>query len=537
MITLWRRASRSLGGALGIAAFALFMVYPLARFLLLPLAPSLGPASESSGGAGIGVSAPAMWNSLRLGLGCAALAVPIGVAFAWLMERRAWPLQGLATGVLWLVFLAPSYIVTTGWQILFSAPAIRHGPAGALFFSAVGIVGLLALKGIPFACFAARASWRGMGAEIEDAARVHIAPRWRRTALLLRLVAPAAGAAAAVVFVESVQDFGVPATLGAQIHLPIVTYAIYQRLATTPVDFVGASALSWSLVAMALGAALVHLRLTAHYAAALVHGRARAAPAHPCGPRLAVAAAVGLALVAAFGLLIPGAALALAALGPALTPSGLDTAWVSLIYSTTYGAAAAFWTVLLAVMVIERRRKAGGAVARLVDLLGFANMAVPGLVLGAAYVIAFNSGFAPLFGTPLLLLIAYVAAQTPMMGRFLLAPLSQIHASLTDAARVCGLSVGRRLAEIHAPLLATPCFWGWAMAFGQIFFELPISELLYPPGKPPVGVELVLFNETLDYAAEARLALAGMLACLAVTAAVWLAVRELTRPPVVAATP
>lgn len=48
------------------------------------------------------------------------------------------------------------------------------------------------------------------------------------------------------------------------------------------------------------------------------------------------------------------------------------------------------------------------------------------------------------------------------------------------------------------------------MAFGQIFFELPISELLYPAGRPPVAVSLVWLNQNLHYTEEARLALAGI---------------------------
>jgi iron(III) transport system permease protein len=142
--------------------------------------------------------------------------------------------------------------------------------------------------------------------------------------------------------------------------------------------------------------------------------------------------------------------------------------------------------------------------------ISLGNMAVPGLVLGAAYTIAFNSAWLPLYGTPVLLIIAYVAMQVPMLIRFLQAPIEHLHHSLSDAARLHGLPWAMRVFDIDGPLLAPAFTWGWMMAFGQIFFELPISELLYPAGRAPVAVALVWLNQNLHYTEEARLALAGI---------------------------
>ncbi len=516
MIRVLRRLRQNLCGGVLIALFIILLVYPLARFLSLPWVPGLGPLGAKAAVNTTGASAAAVENSLRLGLFSALLAVPFGVGFGWLMERRDWRGNRPLALALWLLFLTPSYILTTGWQIIFSAPAIRHGILATIFFSQIGIVALLALKGLPFACFAARSSWRAIGGEIEDAARVHIISPWRRGGVLLRLLLPAAGSAAAVVFVESIQDFGVPATLGAELHLPIVTYAIYQKLATMPVNFAGAARLGWSLVLMAVGAALVHLWLTARYTGILMHGRRRAAGREPCGWMAQWLAAVGLIVVTGLGIAIPGAAIVAKALPPIHSHAAVSIPWLSLGYSTIYGAGAAVLSVLLSLFMLERQRRAGAIAARMADILSFSNMAVPGLVLGAAYIIAFNSDLLPLYGTPLLLVLAYVAAETPMTTRFLQAPLAQVHSNLSDAARLHRVPPLNRIIDIQAPLLLAPCFWGWTMAFGQVYFELPISELLYPPGKPPVGVTIVLLNQYLYYGDEARFALAGIGVCLAV---------------------
>lgn len=519
MISALKQFVRQTPGLALILIFVALTLYPVARFLLLPAFPSLGPA----GGMSLAVSVPAdaLFNSIRIGLTATFLALPFGVAIAWLFERRRWIGNNLMMAVLWLVFVTPSYLLTTGWQIVFSQPGLDHGMLAHLFFSELGIDFLLAIKGLPFAVLAARTSWHALGSEIGDAARLLIRNPWMRRATVLQLLLPSAGAAFAVVFIESIQEFGIPATLGAQIHLPIVTYAIYERLATTPVDFRGAADLSWLLVGLAAMAALIHQYFGARYSGALVHGRSRAVHPAPCGLIEAFISWLGLAAFALLGIAIPGAAI----VGAALFPTGdlFPVPWDSLFYSGIYAVLAALAAVMFALPLLLRQRDRRGWLTEAVGVISLGNMAVPGLVLGAAYTIAFNSDWLPLYGTPLLLIVAYVAMQVPMLIRFLKAPIEHLHQNLSDAARVHGVPWLLRKIDIDGPLLAPAFTWGWMMAFGQIFFELPISELLYPANKEPVAVTLLWLNQNLHYTEEARLALAGIgitfaIACIALGA-------------------
>ena len=276
MIASVHKVRRAAFSSFLFLVFAGLFVYPIARLLLMPWIPALGPAAGIGVHAStIGLSPVAIVNTVRLGLASTLAAVPLGLGFGWLLERRQWRGKGLLMLTLWLIFLTPSYLLTTGWQIVFSLPMLHHGHLARLFFGQSGIIALLGLKGFPFACLAARGSWRAIGTEIIDAARIHVASGWRRQAVLLRLLLPAAGSAFAIVFIESIQEFGIPATLGAQIHLPIITYAIYARLAMTPVDFTHAALLSWTLIVLAAGAASVHFYLGRRFGSALVHGRQR----------------------------------------------------------------------------------------------------------------------------------------------------------------------------------------------------------------------------------------------------------------------
>jgi iron(III) transport system permease protein len=255
----------------------------------------------------------------------------------------------------------------------------------------------------------------------------------------------------------------------------------------------------------------VHMYLGKRHSGVLVHGRARRAVPVTCSPMEGKAAIAGLSMLAAFGLALPGAALVHAAIWPVMHDAARPLQWSSLLYSALYASLGALLAVAAAMPIVAAsQRNNGRGLGRLLEAVSLGNMAIPGLVLGAAYVIAFNDRWLPLYGTPLLLIIAYVAAQVPMLMRFLQGPLGQLHANLSDAARMHGLPWASRALDIHAPLLLSPFLWGWTMAFGQIFFELPISELLYPAGRPPVGVDLVTLNQQLRYGEEARLAFAGI---------------------------
>jgi iron(III) transport system permease protein len=421
--------------------------------------------------------------------------------------------------------------MTAGWQIVFSRTVLAHNVLAAAFYSQFGIIFLLALKGLPFAVLAARSSWRAIGAELDDAARLLIRSSVFRRLTMLQLLLPAATAAFAVVFVESIQEFGIPATLGAQIHLPIVTYAIYERLATTPVDFAGAALLSWQLVGLALLAVAVQLYAAAHFGGALVHGRRRAHLCPPPSRNEAFLATTGLGALILLGLAVPVGALLLAAVSPEATAEALPVAWNSVLYSALYGILAASFALAIAAPVLLRQSRGKGRFGQLIGAFSLTNMALPGIVLGAAYLIAFNSGWFTLYGTPFLLVLAYVAVQLPMLLRFLQAPIEHLHRNLSEAARLHALPLATRLLDVEGPLLAPALGWGWTMAFIQVFFELPISELLYPAGRAPVGVALMWLNQSLDYTGEARLALLAMLTVLVIAAAATGLLRILARVP------
>jgi iron(III) transport system permease protein len=79
--------------------------------------------------------------------------------------------------------------------------------------------------------------------------------------------------------------------------------------------------------------------------------------------------------------------------------------------------------------------------------------------------------------------------------------------------RAHGLRLSVRIERIRLPPLARPLAWAWSISFVRLFFELSLAQMLVPAGGEPVGVALVALQQSLHFAAEARLA---MLLCGAI---------------------
>ena len=166
-------------------------------------------------------------------------------------------------------------------------------------------------------------------------------------------------------------------------------------------------------------------------------------------------------------------------------------------FSAEMGVSCGLSTLVLG--AILARMLAGakqGIATRLLDITLLAAVALPGVVFAAGYIFAYdlplvtNLGVA-LYGTVPLLGMAYVANAVPQSARILLGPFAQVQESLLTAARVHGAGVGRAWRQGVLPLLARPLVWAGLLAFASLFLELPISELMAPPGVVPVSVAIL----------------------------------------------
>lgn len=516
-------ASRLGRAGLLLAALALWG-WPLGGFLLQAFVPGLvhgdlhvhlGAWAQAWSGGG----AQALRNTWLAATLASALALPAGAWLAWLRERTLLRWRGWIEAGIWLLLVMPGYFVASGWMLL-AAPVgpLARWPlalgAAQWLLGPAGIVISLAFKALPYTFLALQLSLRAASAGPQEAARVLGLSRRRRLLLAVAALLPALAAGFAAAFAESASDFAIAATLGAGSSTIMATYAIEQAVAALPVNFPAAAAASWMLLALllpALGLQSLANRRSAsvrslgprHRPPAPVQTTARAARAHAGGVALLGLLALGVPLLSATAMAFSGnghASHFWSAAGQVLP---------AFAYSLRMAVMAATATTLLAwpaARLVGSRHVLG----RAVDFGLTAAMALPGIVLAAAYVRMYNLGITPWYGGSGLLAMAYVALSLPAATRLLQAPVAQLHGSLTEAARVHGLSAAQALRRIDWPLLAPALGAAWLMAALHVAFELPASQLLYPAGHAPLAVALLDAASGLQLRLQAQLQLLGM---------------------------
>lgn len=538
----------------------LLLVVPIGAFLLVAVCPRLfeqGPSwltldyfrTALSGPSlhALGDTAIVGGGSALLALGCA-LPLALLVGRTNLLGKRLWQI-----GV-WALLLAPSYLVALGWERLFEPGGVleRAGidPSAlrGLLYGPVGVTGVLGIKGVPFAFLAISAALPGLGSSFEHAARVHGAGRWRALRAVLPILAPAIWTALAIVFAESISDFGVASTLAFTAHFPVSTFALYTAVDAEPIQFGLAAAIGCTLVGLAAIALLIQRRAMGGRSYQVLSGRTRphtvkrlSAPAHvlallavtgffAVALGVPVFGAVSASLLKELGTLQHGFTLTLSNYERAVSSSAL---YEPLLYSLRISVIVASVVMALAVPVARLlTRRGGGPVGRALDLVLLGAVALPSIVMAAGYILIYNLpvmhslGIA-LYGTTLLLGIGYVAGALPNNARILIGPLAQLHESLLAGARTHGAGAAYAWRRVAVPILSRYILWVWLYCFTGTLLELPISQLLYPAGSFPLSVAIERRLEAYDFAGGTAMEVVAVLGALAVTALVLCAYRLL----------
>ena len=564
-LSIRQAARRTPGGLarLGMAVVvALLLVVPPACFLIQAISPRLfdqgrswltwsNVSSALSDGLG-----RAMLDSLAVSLGAGLLAVVCAAGLAFVSERTTAPGRKVFVLALWAVLLVPSYLVAVGWEEivlrsgLLSALGLWNNTVQQTVLGPVGVAVVLGFKGTPFAYFALAPSMGALGGDIENSVRVHGGGRLAAVRVIAPLLLPAIMSGFVIVFAESLGDFGVATTIAASAHFPVATYTLYESIATYPANFGVAAVVGWSLIAAVAVALTIQHGLLRARSFAVVSGRTRAsAPRYlgRAGNGVAVAfaslffgASLGIPLIGVISssLLVPFTGLHLSSLtlsnySGLLGVSGLGG---PIRFSAEMGLVCGLATVTLgAIMARTMASSRSGVGGRILDMALLVAVALPGVVFAAGYIFAYDlpllthAGIV-LYGTVPLLGMAYVANAVPQSSRIMLGPFSQIHDSLLHAARVHGAGWLRSWRTCVLPLLARPILWAGLLAFSALFLELPISELLAPPGVVPVSVAILQVLGKANIGQGTALSVVAVLFTLAVVGVV-LGLFRLLAPP------
>jgi iron(III) transport system permease protein len=156
--------------------------------------------------------------------------------------------------------------------------------------------------------------------------------------------------------------------------------------------------------------------------------------------------------------------------------------------SVVLGVGAATVVMLLTAVaswMVVRTRAVG---RRLLDVVAFTPLVVPGLVLGLALSFVYLRTSLPIYGTLWILLIAYSTRYLPYGMRYASAAMSQTSSELEESAHVCGASWWQTFRRVLLPLASSGILAGWVYILVVSFRELSSSILLYSPGKEVLSI-------------------------------------------------
>ncbi|MDO9526205.1 MAG: iron ABC transporter permease [Gemmobacter sp.] len=477
-----------------VALVAVFVFYPMAFVLVR--------AFELRDGAGFGISQflprffdPNVWgmacfrgtgycgpaiNSVALGVMTGAGTTALGLAFALIFTRTQFRAKRLLRVLTILPIITPPFVIGLALILLFG----RSGTFTTFFADAFGWEKTRWLYGFwgvwlaqmlsftPIAFLVLIGVVEGVSPSMEEASQTLDADRWQTFRFVsLPLMRPGLANAFLLGFIESLADFGNPLVLGGNFN--VLSTEIYFAIVGTIADPAKAAILSLVLLSLTLSAFVIQRRWLGKKNYATVTGKADSGRNAALNPALrAVCYGVALPWAAftmiVYALIVFGSFVKLWGVNHTFTlehykrafaitiRNGVHftgAAWDSYVTTLTIAAIAAPLTAavgLATAYLLVRQTFTGKAVFEFSTMLSFA---IPGTVIGVAYVMAFNFPPIELTATATILIIAFVFRNMPVGVRGGIAALSQLDKSLDEASIMLGANSFTTLRRVILPLM------------------------------------------------------------------------------------
>ncbi len=369
---------------------------------------------------------------------------------------------------------------TTAIAMIFS-----FGPRGLITYELLGIKGYTvygldstlfseAVTYFPIAYLTLRPILAAIDSNIEGMALSLGASRWRvfRT-VTLPLTIPGLANAFLLLFAASLADFATPLILAGNSFPVLPTQAFLQI--TGLFDLRGGAALSFVLLVPALIVFLLQRYWVSRRYYVTVTGKgAGQTPFASVSPGarnalLLACALITLVIVYFYALLLYASIVVALGANHAFTlqhyrvifTDGLKAIRDTLIIAGIAMPLGGLYGILLGYLVAKKSFVG----RRSMELVSMINYALPGTIVGIAYLIAFNDRPFVLTGTALIIVACYVFRYGPTGIRATVALLQQIDKSLEEASQGLGAGSGTTFRRITLPLVLPAFFAGLGVVF------------------------------------------------------------------------
>ena len=485
----------------------LFVVYPLAMLFVRMLTDH--GTFTTAGIASILTDrhqVRAFWNSLILATLVGIAGTVVGFLFAFTAARGRLPrwLLSIVDASVLLPLVSPPF--TTAIAMIFS-----FGPRGLITYDLLGLKGVTvygltstlcseALTYFPIAYLTLRPILAAIDSNIEGMAFSLGASRWRvfRT-VTLPLAVPGLANAFLLLFAASLADFATPLILGGN-QFPVLPTQAYLQI-TGLFDLRGGAALSFVLLLPALIVFLLQRYWVSRRFYVTITGKgAGQTPFNSLSPAargalLFACATVAVVIVYFYALLLYASLVM--ALGAnhtftlqhyrAIFTDGMKAIRDTLIIAAFAMPLGGLYGVLLGYLVAKRNFIG----RRTMELVSMVNYALPGTIVGIAYLIAFNDPPIELTGTALIIVACYVFRYGPTGIRATIALLQQIDKSLEEASLGLGAGTATTFRRITLPLILPAFFAGLGVVFIRSMTAISATIFLVSIGWTLITVKIL----------------------------------------------
>jgi iron(III) transport system permease protein len=467
--------------------------------------------------------AEALFNTLLACGGGTAIAVVIGLLFSWIVVRTNTPFKGFIAAASILPLFAPPLVAGVAWSILGSP---KTGLINTLFkwagldwrvdfYSMSGLIFVFGIYYAPYVYMFTASALRNMDPSLEEAAEISGASAFSTLfTVTFPLIMPAIVSGMLLSFIVMLGIYGVPAVLGAPANINVLTTYIFKLTNWSPPLYNTAAAVAIILMVVTGLLVLLQQKVLSGRSYTTVAGKAFRPRSLDLGPWRWLTFAIGVVYLFVV-VVLPMLALIVAAFRKFMFIRDASALFDMRAYSMVHFNAIfdnplTVRSIYNAVEVGLITAVLGGALAfaigytihrtrlpgrRAIDMISTVPVAIPGLVVGVAYLWAWIGIPGGLYGTIWILALAFIARFMPDTVKALSTSFMQIHRELEEAAWVCGKGTLATIASIVLPLARPGVIASMTLLFVLAIRELGSSLFLYTSNTMVMSVLLLDYYE------------------------------------------
>jgi iron(III) transport system permease protein len=465
----------------------------------------------------------ALSNSLVVCGAGTVVAVVVGLTFSWVVVRTDTPCKRLIATASMLPLFVPPLVAAVAWSILGSP---KSGLLNTIFasvgiewrvnvYSMMGLIIVFGMYYAPYVYMFTAAALRNMDPALEEAAEVSGASA-ARTLLTVTfpLILPAIVSGMLLSFVVMLGIYGIPAVLGTPANIPMLTTYIFKLTAWSPPLYSTAAAVAIILMVVTGLFVWLQQKVLSGRSYTTVAGKAFRPAQLRLGPwrYFTLCLAVLYLFVVA---VLPTVALVVASFRKFLFIRNVEAlfdlrAYGSVHYDRLFANPLMLRSVVNTMEVGVITAVFGGLLAfaigytvtrtqvpgrKSIDVISTLPIAIPGLVVGVAYLWAWIGLPGGLYGTIWILALAFIARFMPDTIKALSSSLMQIHRELEEASWICGKGIVGTIRTIVLPLARPGVVAAMALLFILAIRELGSSLFLYTSETMVMAVLLLDYYE------------------------------------------